>query len=70
MTNTLLDTLKNFIDFINPEGAKSKEIQENITRSHIDAANIYCRNINELSAQFEVPPEKGTPIKTPKPLVP
>ncbi|HFK1459199.1 hypothetical protein [Bacillus cereus] len=54
MTNTLLDTLKNFIDFINPEGAKSKEIQENITRSHIDAANIYCRNINELSAQFNI----------------
>ncbi|MFK4415333.1 hypothetical protein ABH961_003888 [Bacillus sp. RC251] len=26
----LLDTLKNFIDFINPEGAKSKEIKENI----------------------------------------
>ncbi|HDX9578320.1 TPA: hypothetical protein ROX88_001850 [Bacillus pseudomycoides] len=61
MGNTLLKTLKNFVDFINPEGAKLKEIKENVNRSHIAAANIYCRNINELSAQFNI--EKAYKVK-------
>lgn len=62
---TLLNTLKNVFDFINPEGAKSKEIKENINRSHIAAADIYCRNMNELSAQFIIETAYQVEIHTP-----
>ncbi|MGE6589298.1 hypothetical protein ACQKFU_06685 [Bacillus mycoides] len=64
MTNFLLDTFEKFINYINPAGAKAKEIKELINQSHTDASNIIQRNIKELSSQFVIETAYKVEVRT------